>query len=193
MPSARHSQTLRVTSCTREGRPPCCERSTISRKSCVEPLGRSHSFTGTRRSVGSWFGGAVASVMETCSEVSVWVTAVTTKRTSSWMNPPPPAFPMARCILRYAELTYGRSSAPVNRLPCESFNNERTSEVICPAVLYALDPTTGMVFSQRQRLAGGFLFSLSLRNSDGTPALYHSSGSGDFWRYAATPITELMS
>src|SRR6266851_4260251 len=83
--------------------------------------------------------------METWSEVSVRVTAVTTSSTSSWINPPPPALPMARCSLRYAELAYGNSKASVNRLPCESFNNERTREVICPAVLYADEPTTGIV------------------------------------------------
>ena len=45
----------------------------------------------------------MASVMETCSEVSVSVTAVTTSNTSSCIKPPPPALPMARCSLRYAE------------------------------------------------------------------------------------------
>src|SRR5580692_212077 len=60
------------------------------------------------------------------------------------MNPPPPALPSARCSLRYAELAYGSSTVSVNKLPCASFNSERTSEVICPAELYALDPTTGM-------------------------------------------------
>src|SRR5579885_2272655 len=38
MPSARHSQTPRVTSCAREGRPPWRVRSAISRKSSLEPL-----------------------------------------------------------------------------------------------------------------------------------------------------------
>src|SRR5207248_5646565 len=61
------------------------------------------------------------------------------------MNPPPPALPSARCSLRYAEFAYGSSTASVNRLPCESFKSERTSEVICPAVLYADEPTTGIV------------------------------------------------
>src|SRR5882724_851463 len=144
MPSARHSQTLRVTSWPRGGRPPCCERSTISRKSSVEPLGRSQSFTGTRRSVGSWLGGAVASVIETCSDLSIAVTAVTTRSASSWMNPPPPPLPMARWTLRYAEFAYGNRTESVNKLPCESFSSERTRAVICPAVLYALDPTTGI-------------------------------------------------
>src|SRR5216683_8019474 len=82
--------------------------------------------------------------METCSEISTCATAETTSSTSSWMNPPPPALPSARCSLRYAEFVYGSSTASVNKFPCESFNSERTSDVICPAVLYALDPTTGM-------------------------------------------------
>src|SRR5713101_1275212 len=60
------------------------------------------------------------------------------------MNPPPPALPSARCSLRYAEFAYGSSTVSVNRFPCESFSSERTSEVSWPAVLYALDPTTGM-------------------------------------------------
>src|SRR6266851_7793242 len=82
--------------------------------------------------------------METCSEVSVCVTAVTTSSASSWMNPPPPALPSARCSLRYAELAYGSSTASVNKFPWASFSSERTSEVICPAVLYADEPTTGI-------------------------------------------------
>src|SRR5258707_3708087 len=49
------------------------------------------------------------------------------------------------CVLRYAEFAYGSSTASVNRFPCESFSSERTSEVICPAVLYADEPTTGML------------------------------------------------
>src|SRR5260370_5908357 len=82
--------------------------------------------------------------METCSDVSGCVTAATTRTASSWMNPPPPALPRERCNLRYAEVAYGSSPASVNRLPCESFNKDRTSDVICPAVLYADEPTTGM-------------------------------------------------
>src|SRR6266403_3073406 len=88
--------------------------------------------------------------METCSEVSGCVTAGTTSSASSWMNPPPPAFPSARCSLRYAEFAYGSSTVSVNRLPCASFSRERTSDVIWPAVLYALDPTTGMCSPGRQ-------------------------------------------
>jgi hypothetical protein len=33
----------------------------------------------------------------------------------------------------------------VNKFPCASFSSDLTSDVICPAVLYALDPTTGIV------------------------------------------------
>jgi hypothetical protein len=46
--------------------------------------------------------------------------------------------------LRYAEFTYGSSTASVNKFPAASFNRDLTSAVICPAVLYALVPTTGM-------------------------------------------------
>src|SRR5216684_1976851 len=89
--------------------------------------------------------------METCSEVSACETAGTTSSTSSWMKPPPPAFPSVRCVLRYAEFAYGSSTVSVNRFPCESFSSERTSDVICPAVLYADEPTTGILVSRRQR------------------------------------------
>src|SRR5258708_28343338 len=122
--------------------------------------------------------------MDTCSEVSGCVTAVTTSSASSWMNPPPPALPSARCSLRYAELAYGSSTASVNRLPCESFNSERTNEVICPAVLYALEPTTGIGSPG----GTGILACRPVRwprlNRDRQECLSHpycyASGSGDF-------------
>src|SRR6266581_6278341 len=108
------------------------------------------------------------------------------------MNPPPPALPMARCSLRYAELAYGRSTVSVNRLPWASFKSERTSEVICPAVLYADEPTTGMENPSRTGiLACRFIPCLEL-NGDRQECLSHSNhscGNGDFCKYAATPIT----
>src|ERR1700739_2735414 len=61
------------------------------------------------------------------------------------MKPPAPALPRARCALRYAELACGSSTVSVNRLPWASLRSERTREVICPAVLYADEPTTGML------------------------------------------------
>src|SRR5712671_3023257 len=112
------------------------------------------------------------------------------------MNPPPPAFPSARCSLRYAELAYGRSTVSVNRLPCESFNSERTSEVICPAVLYALDPTTGIGSPGRTGILACRFFPCLDLNGDRQECLSHwnqSRGSGDFCRYAATPMTALIS
>src|SRR5208283_5771799 len=69
-PSARHSHTLSVTSCTRDGNPPCSVKSTISSNSCVDKFGRSHNFSGTSKSVGNWFGGALASLSDTCSDAS---------------------------------------------------------------------------------------------------------------------------
>src|SRR5882724_2417731 len=131
--------------------------------------------------------------METCSDVSGWVTAVTKSSASSWINPPPPALPSVRCSLRYAEFAYGKSTASVNRLPCESFKSERTSEVICPAVLYALDPTTGIGSPGRTGiLACRFVRCLDF-NGDRQECLSYSAGSGDFCRYAATPITALIN
>src|SRR5258708_15612735 len=121
-PSARHSHTLNTTSCTREGSPPCRVKSTISSNSCVDKFGRSQSFNGTSRSVGSWFGGAVASLIETCSEASCPATAATTNRASSWINPPPPEFPIARCTLRYAEFRNGSSTQYVNKFTTASFS-----------------------------------------------------------------------
>src|SRR5882672_11523145 len=134
--------------------------------------------------------------METCSEVSVCATAVTTSKVSSWMKPPPPALPSARCSLRYAEFAYGRSTVSVNRLPCASFSSERTSEVIWPAVLYALDPTTGMCSPGRTGILACPSVSCLDLNGDGQECLSHSHqscGNGDFCKYAATPMTALIS
>src|SRR5665213_4499594 len=52
-----------------------------------------------------------------------------------------------RCTLRYAEFAYGSNTPSVNRFPAASFSSERTSDVICPAVLYADVPTTGIIAS----------------------------------------------
>src|SRR5580704_5733318 len=85
--------------------------------------------------------------METCTEGSVLATAVTTSSASSARNPPEPTLASARCTLRYAELAYGMSTVSVKRFPAASFSSERTSDVACPAVLYAVDPIMGIVCS----------------------------------------------
>src|SRR5580704_19668519 len=119
-------------------------------KSSELRLARSHNFTGTSRSGGNWFGGDVASVIETCAEASTTVTAGTTSKTSSLRKLPDCTLASARCALRYAEFAYGSSTASVKRFPAASFRSERTSAVICPAVLYADDPTTGIIPSSEE-------------------------------------------
>src|SRR5579859_2070422 len=70
--------------------------------------------------------------------------AFTTSSTSSVMNRFDPVLASLRCTRRYCELRYGSSTASVYTLPAASLSSERTSDVTMPAVLYAVDPISGM-------------------------------------------------
>src|SRR6266404_6287258 len=111
--------------------------------------------------------------METCSDVSTCATAGTTSSTSSCMNPPAPALPSARCVLRYAVL-----------LPYANSAYRKTQRVGEQVSLRIIQQGT----HQRSDLPRGVV-----RTGSDNWHVYSPEGSGDFCKYAATPITALIS